>query len=135
MPIVSWSEELSVNVKVIDNQHQDMLEIVNSLHAAVEKCEDNETLKKLLIDLNEHTRTHFSTEDELMKQYNYPGYVQHLHEHNVLLQHLGNLVASVTGGKNPTFRSDYDVSSDWVLIHIFKSDKDLGTFLNNQGVY
>lgn len=135
MPIVSWSEEFSVNVKVIDDQHQEMLDIVNNLHTAVEGSEDKEVLEKLLIDLNEHTRTHFATEDALMKQYNYPGYEGHLHEHNVLLQHLGNLVASVTQGKSPTFRSDYDVSSDWVLIHIFKSDKELGSFLNNQGVY
>ncbi|MES9970434.1 MAG: bacteriohemerythrin [Candidatus Thiodiazotropha sp.] len=135
MPIVSWSEEFSVNVKVIDEQHQTMLDIVNNLHTAVEENEDKETLKQLLIELNEHTRSHFATEDELMKQYDYPGYEQHLHEHNVLLQHLGNIVESVTGGKDPTFRSDYDVSSDWVLIHIFKSDKDLGGFLNKQGVF
>ncbi|MEW8314141.1 MAG: bacteriohemerythrin [Candidatus Thiodiazotropha endolucinida] len=135
MPIVTWSEEFSVNVRIIDDQHQEMLNIVNILHTAVEKCADKETLQKLLVELYEHTKTHFSTEDELMKKHNYPGYEQHLHEHHVLLQHLNNLVEGVTGGKSPTFRSDYDVSSDWVLIHIFKSDKELGTFLNAQDVY
>lgn len=135
MPIVSWSEEFNVNVKIIDDQHQQMLDIVNGLHNAVEACAEKTILEKLLINLYEHTRDHFSTEDELMKAHDYPGYENHLHEHRVLLQHLDNLVTGVTGGKNPTFRSDYDVSSDWVLIHIFKSDKALGAFLNAQGIF
>jgi hemerythrin-like metal-binding protein len=135
MPIVEWSEEFGVNVKIIDDQHQQMLDIVNGLHTAVQARADNETLNKILIDLYVHTRTHFSTEDELMKKHNYPGYEQHRHEHHILLQHLDNLITGVSGGKSPTVRSDYDISSDWVLIHIFKSDKDLGTFLNEKGVY
>jgi hemerythrin-like metal-binding protein len=135
MPIVEWNEEFSVNVKLIDDQHQQMLDIVNSLHTAVEASADKETLNKILIDLYAHTRAHFSTEDELMKKHNYPGYEQHLHEHHVLLQQLDNLISGVSGGKSPAFHSDYDISSDWVLIHIFKSDKELGTFLNAQGIY
>jgi hemerythrin-like metal-binding protein len=135
MPIVKWSEEFNVNVKIIDDQHQQMLDIVNSLHSAVEASADKAILEKLLIELYEHTRVHFSTEDELMKKHNFPGYADHLHEHHVLLQHLDNLVKGVTGGEHPTFRSDYDVSSDWVLIHIFKSDMELGAFLNTQGIY
>jgi hemerythrin-like metal-binding protein len=135
MPIVSWSDEFSVNVEEIDHQHQQMLDIVNKLHAAVEACKEQEVLNELLIELFEHTKFHFSTEDELMKKYAYPGYDQHLHEHNVLLQQLDNLISAVSNGRNPTFRSDYDVSSDWVLIHIFKSDKSLGSFLNSQGVF
>jgi hemerythrin-like metal-binding protein len=135
MPIVEWSEEFSINVKLLDEQHQQMLDIVNSLHAAVESSADKETLNKILIDLYVHTRAHFSTEDKLMQEHNYPGYEQHLHEHHVLLQQLDNLISGVSDGKSPTFRSDYDISSDWVLIHIFKSDKELGTFLNAQGIY
>ncbi|MES9992773.1 MAG: bacteriohemerythrin [Candidatus Thiodiazotropha sp.] len=135
MPIVTWSDDFNINVKEIDEQHQKMLDIVNNLHIAVEAEKEKEILNDLLTELYQHTQLHFSTEEELMNKYDYPGFEQHLHEHKVLLQHLGNLVAGVCGGKNPTFRSDYDVSSDWVLIHIFKSDKDLGLFLNDQGVF
>ncbi|MEW8396055.1 MAG: bacteriohemerythrin [Candidatus Thiodiazotropha sp.] len=135
MPTVTWSDEFNINVKEIDEQHQKMLEIVNNLHTAVEENRENEILNDLLIALYHHTQHHFATEEELMKKHDYPGYEQHLHEHKVLLQHLGNLVEGVSSGKNPSFRSDYDVSSDWVLIHIFKSDKDLGLFLNDHAIF
>jgi hemerythrin-like metal-binding protein len=135
MQTITWSDKFNVNVQVIDDQHQQMVAMVDSLHSAAKACADKEVLQKLLIGLYEHTRTHFATEDELMKEHNYPGYAQHLHEHHVLLKHLECIVVGVSGGKSPTFRYDYDVSSDWVLIHIINSDKELGTFLNTHDIF
>jgi hemerythrin len=134
MPIINWRDEYSVNVREIDIQHQKMLEIVNNLHAAVEECRDKSEVKSLLIELVDFTHLHFSTEERFMDEYNYPGSEIHKSEHKVLLQHLDNLVAGVSSGKYPTFCSDYDVSSDWFLVHIAKSDKNLGAFLNTRGV-
>lgn len=135
MPIVTWSEEYSVNVKEIDIQHQKMLQLVNNLHSAVETCIDKNDLKKLLIELVEFTRMHFSTEELLMKKYDYPELVAHHKEHRMLLQHMSDLVNAVSGGNCPTFYSDYDVSTDWALIHISEHDKSLGAFLNTKGVF
>ncbi|MCP4287335.1 MAG: hemerythrin, partial [Gammaproteobacteria bacterium] len=56
MPITTWSDEYSVNVREIDVQHQKMLELVNDLHSAVEACIDKNGLKSLLVELLEFTR-------------------------------------------------------------------------------
>ncbi len=135
MPIVTWSEEYSINVKEIDIQHQKILELVNTLHSSVEASLDKKELEKLLIKLVEFTRIHFSTEEQFMKEYDYPDLDKHHKEHRILLQHLDDLVASVSSGKYPTFNSDYDVSSDWAVMHILECDKYLGAFLNSRNVY
>ena len=135
MPILSWRDEFNVNVKKIDAQHQKMLDLVNNLHTSVEACIDKEELKNLLIELVEFTSNHFSTEEKLMKEYAYPAYAKHHREHRILIQHMNQLVAAVSDGKSPTFYSDYDVSSDWALVHITEYDKDLGAFLNSKDVY
>jgi hemerythrin len=135
MPTVKWLDEYSVNVKGIDFQHQQLLELVNNLHAAVEACIDKNRLKDLLLELVEFTRMHFSTEEQLMKKYDYPDLVKHHKEHRILLHHMNDLVIAVSSGKYPTFYSDYDVSTDWALVHIAEHDKDLGAFLNDNGVY
>lgn len=135
MPIVTWREEYSVNVQEIDEQHQKMLELVNNLHSAVEACIDKNQLKDMLLELVDFTRKHFSSEEKLMKKYDYPELVKHHKEHRILLHHMNDLVLSVSSGKYPTFYSDYDVSTDWALVHIAEHDKDLGSFLNSQGVY
>lgn len=134
MPIVTWCDEYNVNVEEIDVQHKTMLELVNNLHSAVEACIDKNDLKDLLGELVEFTRVHFSTEEQLMNKYDYPEFAKHHKEHKMLLQHMNELVAAVSSGKHPSFYSDYDVSTDWALLHIFECDKSLGVFLNSKGV-
>ncbi|MCB1857143.1 MAG: hemerythrin family protein [Gammaproteobacteria bacterium] len=135
MPFVTWSEEYSVNVKVIDQQHQKLLELVNGLHAAVESCIEKEQLRQMLVELVKFTAIHFSTEEEYMKKYDYPQLASHHREHRILLRHLNDLVNAVSGGFRPTFYSDYDVSTDWALLHIEEHDRGLGAFLNSKNVY
>jgi hemerythrin-like metal-binding protein len=134
MPIVNWSDEYSVNVAEIDAQHKELLKLVNGLHAAVESCIGKDELKDKLINLTEFTRHHFATEEELMKQHDYPDLVRHHKEHRTLLRHMDELVAMVSNGRSPTFYSDYDVSTDWALLHIEEHDRDLGHFLNAKGI-
>lgn len=135
MPIVTWSDEYNVNVVEIDNQHQKILELVNNVHAAVEARINKDDLTELLIELVEFTRVHFSTEEQLMKKHDYPDLSKHHKEHKLLLRYLIDLVDAVSSGKNLSFYSDYDVSTDWALIHIAECDKGLGAFLNSKGVY
>ncbi len=135
MPIVTWRDEYNVNVAVIDSQHQTMLELVNNLHTAVEARIKKDELKDKLVELVEFTRMHFSTEEQLMKEHDYPGLGQHHKEHRELLRYLLDLVDGVSIGRNLSFYADYDVSTDWALIHICELDKSLGNFLNSKGVY
>ena len=135
MPIATWRDEYNINVEEIDTQHKELLELVNKLHASVEACIDKNELKEMLIDLAEFTRMHFSTEEKYMKKYDYPGLKKHHKEHKILLKHMGDLIKMVSSGKYPTFYSDYDVSTDWALIHIADSDMKLGEFLNSKGIF
>ena len=135
MPIVTWSDSYSVNVEEIDEQHRKLLDLVNGLHAAVESSADKDELTDMLGDLVEFTRMHFSTEEKLMKKHGFPELKKHHKEHKLLLRYLVDLVDGVSGGKKLRFYSDYDVSTDWALIHIIECDKKLGAFLNSKGVY
>lgn len=135
MPIVAWCSEFSVNVNEIDTQHRKMLELVNNLHSAVEACLDKKDLQDLLVELVDFTHMHFLTEEQLMKKYDYPQFAMHHKEHRMLLRHMSDLVVAVSNGKHPTFYSDYDVSTDWALVHISEHDKSLGAFLNTKGIY
>ncbi len=135
MPIVRWCDTYSVNVAEIDEQHKKLLDLVNDLHSAIESLADKNELKDMLDELVEFTRTHFSTEEELMKQHGFPELKKHRKEHKLLLRYLVELVDGVSGGKKLYFYSDYDVSTDWALIHIIECDKSLGAFLNSKGVF
>ncbi len=135
MPVLTWSEDYSINVKVIDEQHKVLLQYVSDLHAAVEAQIDKDDLRKKLSELAKYTRLHFNTEEKLMKEHGFEFKKKHHKEHKMLLRHLEDLVHAVSKGKYPTFYSDYDVSNDWFLGHIMKFDRKLGVFLNSKDVY
>jgi hemerythrin len=135
MPTANWKNEYSVNVKEIDAQHQQLIELVINLHTSVSSRLDKDELKKLLIELVEYTRTHFSTEEKLMKEYNYPEIGSHHKDHKLILSHLDELVAVVNKGRYPTFYSDYDITSDWAMVHINEYDTKLGKFLNSKDIF
>ncbi len=95
------------------------------------KCQ----LGSLLLELVEFTHLHFSTEEKYMKQNADPSLNLHHKEHRSLLRHLDQLVAGVAKGQTPTFFSDYDLSSDWMMSHITEYDIEMGRYLNSKGVY
>ena len=135
MPILTWSEEFSINVAEIDAQHKTLLEHVNNLHAGVEAQIDKDKLRRMVVDLVDFARLHFSTEEKLMKKHGMEHSKKHLKEHKALLRHLEHIVDGVSKGKYPTFYSDYDISNDWFLAHIMGYDKKMGEYLNSKGVY
>jgi len=135
MPIVQWKDEYIINVEEIDIQHQTMVKLVNNLHSSVEARKDKSELESLLVELVEYTRMHFSTEEKFMKKNADPSLELHHKEHRSLLKHLDKLVALVANGQRPTFFSDYDLSSDWMIAHITEHDIKMGRYLNSKGVY
>lgn len=135
MPILVWSDEYSINVAELDEQHKELLQHVNKLHAGVEAQIDKQDLHQLLSDLYEYTAFHFASEERLMKQHGMSNVKKHHKEHKLLLKHLKQICNAVSEGKRPAFYSEYDVSNDWFLAHIMGFDKQLGTFLNSKGVY
>ncbi len=135
MPILAWSDEYSINVVEIDNQHKELLDCVNRLHAGVEAQIDKQDLHKLVEDLYAYASFHFASEEKLMKQYEMDHIKKHHKEHKLLLKHLKHVCNAISEGKRPAFYSEYDVSNDWFLSHIMGFDKEMGAFLNSKGVY
>ena len=135
MPILVWSDEYSINVAEIDEQHKKLLDHVNRLHAGVEAQIDKQELHQLVEDLYEYATFHFASEERLMKQYGMDHINKHHVEHKLLLKHLNHICNAISQGKRPAFYSEYDVSNDWFLAHIMDFDKKMGAFLNSEGVY
>jgi hemerythrin len=135
MAVVTWEEQFSINVGKIDEQHQQLLQLVNDLHTSVEESMNMETVKAHLSALLEFARYHFEAEEELMKRHSFPNINVHRHEHLKLLTVLERLSVEVSNGKKPFFYPDADLSSDWALNHIDEHDKALGEFLNSKQVY
>ena len=132
MELIKLEDNLKLDIPEIDSQHETLIGLINLLHETMLQGADRAALDRLLSQLLEHTQTHFAYEEQLMSQYNYPGYETHKSEHNRLMQHLVDLAERYKNGELLLSFAIVLELKGWAVVHIEKSDKPLGTFLNNR---
>ncbi|MDX2458060.1 MAG: bacteriohemerythrin [Gammaproteobacteria bacterium] len=132
MELIKLEEDLKLNIPEIDSQHETLIGLVNRLHETMLQGADKAAMDGLLSQLIEHTRTHFSYEEQLMSQTGYPEYEAHKSQHNRLMQHLEDLAEGYQNGELLlSFAVVLDLKG-WATVHIQKSDKPLGAFLTSR---
>ena len=116
-------------VKIIDDQHRQIVQMVNDLNRSLEDGRDDADLKKRFSDLLAFTATHFATEEALMARYDYPQLDEHQKQHVKLVQELQELAAEFKQGAELRLLQSI---KDWLLGHIQHADKPLGVYLTSR---
>jgi hemerythrin-like metal-binding protein len=132
MQLIRLEEASRLNVPEIDSQHETLISLINQLHKAMLREADKASLDDLLSQLLDHTRSHCSYEEQLMSQYDYPEYAAHRSEHERLIKHLEDLIGRYRKGDLLLSFAVMLELKGWATIHIEKSDKLLGVFLNDR---
>ncbi len=71
MPLIQWSDNLSVGIASIDEQHKKLLNMINVLSDALANGQANEVLVQIFDGLAVYTVKHFAYEEELFSKYGY----------------------------------------------------------------
>ena len=86
-PTLSWSEELQLGMPIIDQTHQEFVELL----AAVELADDDQLLARLEA-LQTHTVAHFGMEDQWMKSTQFGPQHCHSGQHELVLRMLQEML-------------------------------------------
>jgi hemerythrin-like metal-binding protein len=125
-----WDEIHSVNIKILDDQHRQLVSITNELS----ESKDQKDLKKILKKLNKYALKHFFTEKKLFDKFNYPGAEEHAKHHKYFLDKLKNFEDKFKSGK--LFSKELmDFLSDWWIWHVNNEDIKYSDFLNQHGIF
>jgi hemerythrin len=133
MNFIELSKDDLVNIKSIDDQHKEIIEILNKLHASFMKQENEEMIGNLN-KLIEEMEVHFENEESLMKQYNYPGYISHKLEHDRIYNKTLVSADSNKSGKSQLSIEDLNSLKRWFFNHLELNDKKCGEFLVSKGL-
>jgi diguanylate cyclase (GGDEF)-like protein/hemerythrin-like metal-binding protein/PAS domain S-box-containing protein len=121
-----------VGVVEIDEQHRELVRMVNRLNGAIKNKEGDAITMRLYDELLKYTAFHFATEHRLMEQSGYPDLAQHDLEHTHLVDEAVHFKTRLTqGGDLLALQS----IKDWLLNHIRYSDKPLANYLLEHGVH
>ena len=136
MPAIQWSDDLSVGIDLIDQQHQMLIERINDVSAAVEAHHGVEKIAKTLDFLVEYTRFHFSTEEQHMRTHGYPGLEEHHTKHEELKSTLADMERDFReeGATYGLADSLNTLLGNWLIRHIKGVDLPFGIFLKEKGI-
>lgn len=128
---LEWSQEFSVGVEEIDDQHKELFIMINNLDLAMKQGRAKEEVVRLVGFLENYGVIHFGTEEKYMVSYNDPDYQLHKKKHEWFVKELSAIKEKLEAD-GPT--ADVIVRSNSLLIewfsnHIRTVDKGLGIFL------
>ncbi len=82
-----WKKEYELNDAVIDQQHQYLFNLANIIIS----IQGHSALVEAVMNLYKHVREHFKAEEKFLKQCQYPGYAEHVANHDLMLNLLNNM--------------------------------------------
>ena len=128
-----WSPEYSVNIKTIDDQHRELVNILNRLFVAVCKREGGKVIAGILDALTSYTQTHFALEERLMQQAKYKDFDAHKMEHQKLLDELDQLCRKHLVEEKPIYFEMLSFLKTWLKEHIQGVDTKYSAALQQSG--
>lgn len=136
MAWIIWSDDYSVNINELDEQHKQLINIINRVYEASQSGAKKNVIRRIFVELAEYVAYHFKVEEELFKCYGYPNFEQHRRQHEQLVIILLDLQLRFRKG-TMTLSEDMlnFLKNDWLLKHIVVSDKEYSSFLNSKGIF
>lgn len=134
MALLTWSDKFSVQVRQFDEEHKQLMNLINQLHDAMKAGQGKQVIGDVLNGLIEYTRKHFAAEDRIMKAQGYPGYENHKKEHNQLTMTVMDFQKGFAEGSAILSQTVMTFLRDWLTNHIQGVDKEYGPFLNGKGI-
>ncbi|MGA3048031.1 MAG: bacteriohemerythrin [Terracidiphilus sp.] len=134
-PLMSWVDEMSVGVKVLDDDHKRLIELLNRLHEGIVTGQARRVLEDVIEQMLDYTKYHFSREESLFNKAGFPGAAEHKHEHDLLIRRAMNLQARFENGQSTELSLEaMDFLKRWLTGHIQGSDRDYMPFLAAKGI-
>jgi hemerythrin len=131
---MAWSNDLSVGVRVLDEDHKKLVAMVNELYDAMKDGKGKETLGGILGRLTAYTVEHFDREERLFSQTSYPNAAAHRGEHEALKAQVSDIQRKYNAGSGISLTLEtMNFLKSWLLNHIKGSDQKYSQHLNAHG--
>lgn len=131
---IDWSDELSVGIEEIDEQHKILVGLLNRLYEAIIKKTDKDEMTVILNELAQYTVIHFAVEESLMRIFDYPQYDDHKKHHQELTKQVVDLQRKFVQGKVSISMEVLHFLRHWLTEHIMGDDKRYGPYMVERGL-
>ena len=118
-----WKAKYSVHVKSIDDQHKELVRLINELNNAMLYEKGRNEIARILKGLVDYTVLHFDYEEKLMKQCNYPDFDNHKKMHIKLVSTVQEFKRDFDSGEKELSKDVMEFLKSWLVEHIMGTDQ------------
>ena len=134
MQKLEWTDKLSVNISVFDNEHKKLIGIINRLYDAMSQGLGHKAMAGILVELSDYTKTHFEHEEDAMKRHDYPGFAEQKKAHDEFVNKLNDTRTQYENGGITLSIPLFKLLLSWVENHIMKIDQKYSEFFIERGM-
>ena len=92
MTWIEWKESYSLGIPAVDFEHQELIALLNDLHAGLESGADTASVDEFLGEVYARISSHFALEERLMRDRGYDQYPEHKGDHEELLDQIREIM-------------------------------------------
>jgi len=125
MTYLEWKPEYSVGVAAIDEEHREMIELINTTYENLENNATAEDIEKFLGDIYAGIAAHFALEESVMQKAQYKEYHAHKEDHEDLLDQIHNIMDDFLANPEEAAELLQDKLTKWFSGHFATFDARL----------
>jgi len=133
--MMQWTEEMSVGVAVLDEDHKKLFAMINELSEAIQVGHGKHVLAGILDRLTAYTVEHFGREEGLLTEAGYPSLDVHHRVHEKLTADVAAMRRKLEEGDDVAMPIDLlQFLQSWLANHIMLTDKLYSEHLHAHGI-
>jgi len=134
--LITWSEKLTCGIKIIDDQHKQLVDLVNEMfnHVTGNMVQERDYFNRVTHKLVDYVKAHFSTEERILLGTKFSGYAEHKKAHESFVYDIIKNVRDYEAGKRFTLSTFTRFLRDWILSHIALMDKQYLEYFKKKAI-
>lgn len=121
---LAWTERLSVGNAMLDNEHKQLVAMVNGIERAI-RTRDSLALLQVFKPFEDYVRVHFENEAKIAQSVDF-SFAQHALEHHYVLEELrsmGDELVANDGRWSESAAEHYSYFlGEWLIEHLLQED-------------
>lgn len=133
MSIYDWQKRFEIGNEHIDSEHRIFLLLIRKLADDLESNQGAERVLRTFSEFIHYTKFHFVSEENLMQDVEYPGYVGHRTLHEELLYQLQEHYTDIEKNRGD-LKAVVQFLLDWFVRHTTTEDMNIGNFIADRNL-
>jgi len=135
MTIIDWTNDLSVGIKEIDDQHKHLIDLINVIYVFIKTGKENKITNTVIDELFAYVKVHFSTEEKYMDRFDYKEKDFHIKEHHDFTDKVNSYKKEFDSGRMILAMDMLLFLREWFRVHVNETDKKYGVLLKEKGIH